>query len=116
MERRQEGREPTTWAWSAASPSPCPARRCLRNVRTLKADEGTRSSGTARLVDAATQRRPRFYDLETSDRIPYWKIGLLHLDSFASTVVQTCAYWKRRPVQVRGIALPDAGRTISRRP
>lgn len=37
--------------------------------------------------------RPRYYDLTTSDGIPYWKIALLHLDSLASTVIQTCAYW-----------------------
>ena len=37
--------------------------------------------------------RPRFYDLATADGVPYWKIALLHLDSLASTVLQTCAYW-----------------------
>ena len=42
---------------------------------------------------AEVMTRPRFYDLETADGIPYWKIALLHLDSLASTVVQTCAYW-----------------------
>ena len=34
--------------------------------------------------------RPRFYDLTTADGIPYHHIALLHLDSLASTVVQTC--------------------------
>ena len=38
-------------------------------------------------------RRPRIYDMETVDGIPYWKIALLHLDSIASTVVQKCIYW-----------------------
>jgi radical SAM protein (TIGR04043 family) len=37
--------------------------------------------------------RPRIYDLETADGVPYWKIALLHLDSIASTVVQKCIYW-----------------------
>jgi radical SAM protein (TIGR04043 family) len=37
--------------------------------------------------------RPRIYDMETADGIPYWKIALLHLDSIASTVVQKCIYW-----------------------
>ncbi len=37
--------------------------------------------------------RPKIYDLETADGIPYWKIGLMHLDSFASTVFQRCVYW-----------------------
>ena len=49
--------------------------------------------GDRRLADASTQQRPRFYDLTTADGVPYWKIGLMHLDSFASTVVQTCSYW-----------------------
>ena len=38
-------------------------------------------------------RRPRIYDMQTADGIPYWKIALLHLDSIASTVVQRCIYW-----------------------
>ncbi len=37
--------------------------------------------------------RPRIYDLETADGIPYWKIALMHLDSLASTVMQRCVYW-----------------------
>lgn len=37
--------------------------------------------------------RPKMYDLETADGVPYWKIGLMHLDSFASTVFQRCVYW-----------------------
>ncbi len=37
--------------------------------------------------------RPRFYDLETADGVPYHQIALLHLDSLASTVVQACNYW-----------------------
>lgn len=46
-----------------------------------------------RVATVTVPERPRFYDLETADGIPYWKIALLHLDSLASTVVQTCAYW-----------------------
>jgi radical SAM protein (TIGR04043 family) len=67
-----------------------------------------------RLADATTQRRPRFYDLQTADGIPYWKIALLHLDSFASTVVQTCAYWANADqCKFCGIGLSlAAGRTI----
>ena len=37
--------------------------------------------------------RPRIYDLETADGVPYWKIALMHLDSLASTVFQRCVYW-----------------------
>ncbi len=37
--------------------------------------------------------RPKIYDLETADGVPYWKIALMHLDSLASTVHQRCVYW-----------------------
>jgi radical SAM protein (TIGR04043 family) len=47
----------------------------------------------ARVATVTVPARPRFYDLATEEGIPYWKIALLHLDSLASTVVQTCAYW-----------------------
>jgi radical SAM protein (TIGR04043 family) len=46
-----------------------------------------------RLASATPAGRPRFYDLETADGTPYWKLALMHLDSLASTVLQTCAYW-----------------------
>src|SRR3954451_8828101 len=46
-----------------------------------------------RLASASPAPRPRFYDLSTADGIPYSQIALLHLDSLASTVLQTCAYW-----------------------
>jgi radical SAM protein (TIGR04043 family) len=46
-----------------------------------------------RLATADPLERPRFYDLSTADGVPYWKIALLHLDSLASTVLQTCTYW-----------------------
>ncbi len=67
-----------------------------------------------RLAAASAQKRPRFYDLNTADGIPYWKIGLLHLDSFASTVIQTCAYWgKDDQCKFCGIGVSlDARRTI----
>lgn len=37
--------------------------------------------------------RPKIYDLTAADGTPYWKVGLMHLDSFASTVFQRCVYW-----------------------
>jgi radical SAM protein (TIGR04043 family) len=58
--------------------------------------------------------RPKIYELETEDGIPYWQIALLHLDSLASTVIQTCMYWGTED-QCRfcGIELSlDAGATI----
>lgn len=46
-----------------------------------------------RVASAAPADRPRFYDMTTADGVPYWHIALMHLDSLASTVLQTCAYW-----------------------
>lgn len=46
-----------------------------------------------RVASASVLPRPRFYDLETADGIPYHKIALLHIDSLASTVIQTCRHW-----------------------
>jgi radical SAM protein (TIGR04043 family) len=45
------------------------------------------------VADATVPPRPKFYDLETEAGIPYWKIALLHIDSLASTVIQTCRHW-----------------------
>lgn len=70
-----------------------------------------------RLAGAALAPRPRYYDLTTADGIPYSQIALLHLDSVASTVLQTCAYWGNDD-QCRfcgiGVTLA-AGRTIAKK-
>ena len=82
----------------------------------LKAEEQGYAifEGSQRLATASPQQRPRFYDLTTADGIPYWKIGLLHLDSFASTVIQTCSYWGNDDqCKFCGIGISlDSGRTI----
>jgi radical SAM protein (TIGR04043 family) len=67
-----------------------------------------------RVATADPLQRPRFYDLSTADGVPYWKIALLHLDSLASTVLQTCTYWGTDDqCQFCGIELSlEAGRTI----
>jgi len=68
-----------------------------------------------RVGSATIPPRPKFYDLTTADGTPYWKIALLHLDSLASTVIQTCSYWDT-PDQCRfcGIEVSlQAGRTIA---
>ncbi|WP_410585960.1 MSMEG_0568 family radical SAM protein [Amycolatopsis sp. lyj-23] len=54
--------------------------------------DGRIHRGTADLGLSVTPvARPRFYDLSTSDGIPYRKIALLHgKDVLATTVVQTC--------------------------
>ena len=70
-----------------------------------------------RLASAAPAGRPRFYDLQTAAGVPYWKIALLHLDSLASTVLQTCAYWGNDDqCAFCGIGVTLAnGRTIARK-
>src|SRR5947209_5861324 len=68
-----------------------------------------------RVGGASIPPRPKFYERATADGIPYWKIALLHLDSLASTVIQTCSYWGTED-QCRfcGIELSlEAGRTIA---
>jgi len=68
-----------------------------------------------RVASAHMPPRPKFYALSTVDGIPYWQIALLHLDSLASTVIQTCIYWGNED-QCRfcGIELSlEAGRTIA---
>jgi len=99
LERRQGGAGPSDsgMLWVGGFPVTVPTENALAHTSpyVLKAeDEGYAIyRDGARLAEATTQRRPRFYDLSTADGIPYWKIALLHLDSFASTVVQTCSYW-----------------------
>jgi radical SAM protein (TIGR04043 family) len=57
--------------------------------------------------------RPRIYDLQTGDGVPYWKIALLHLDSIASTVVQRCIYWgTHEQCAFCGIELTRGERTV----
>lgn len=73
--------------------------------------------GSVRLADASLAARPKYYDLETADGVPYWKIALMHLDSMASTVLQTCAYWGNSDQCAFcgiGVSL-DAGRTIAKK-
>jgi radical SAM protein (TIGR04043 family) len=53
---------------------------------------GIYKNGT-RLASAEPAQRPRYYDMSTADGTPYSQIALMHLDSLASTVLQTCAYW-----------------------
>ena len=70
-----------------------------------------------RVAAARTAPRPRFYEMETSEGIPYWKIALLHLDSLASTVLQTCNYWGNDDQCAFcgiGVSLA-AGRTIAKK-
>nr|MDQ3611407.1 radical SAM protein [Actinomycetota bacterium] len=82
-------------------------------------DDGTWGiwSDGVRLAGASLAARPKYYDLTTDDGIPYWQIALLHLDSVASTVLQTCAYWGNDDqCQFCGIGVTLAqGRTIAKK-
>ncbi len=73
--------------------------------------------GSQRRAGASLAPRPKYYDLTTADGVPYWQIALMHLDSMASTVLQTCAYWGNSD-QCRfcgiGVSLA-AGRTIAKK-
>jgi radical SAM protein (TIGR04043 family) len=73
--------------------------------------------GERRVAAARTTTRPRFYELSTADGVPYWQIALMHLDSLASTVLQTCAYWGNDDQCTFcgiGVSLA-AGRTIAKK-
>jgi len=98
---------PTDAPWVSASPYV---------LRAEDQDFGIYRDGE-RLAGATAGRRPRYYDLSTEDGIPYWKIALLHLDSLASTVLQTCAYWGNDDqCTFCGIGLSLAsGRTVPRK-
>ena len=120
LERRQGGAGPTDsgMLWVGGFPITVPTDNATAagSPYVLKAEDDGYAifEGRQRLATASPQQRPRFYDLTTADGIPYWKIGLLHLDSFASTVVQTCSYWGNDDqCKFCGIGLSlDSGRTI----
>lgn len=120
LETRRGGAGPTDsgmlWVEGVAVTVPTLSRAALASPYVLKWEDagyGIYRDGR-RMASASGAARPRFYDLTTHDGVPYWQIGLMHLDSFASTVVQTCSYWGT-PDQCGfcGIELSlAAGRTI----
>ena len=69
--------------------------------------------------DISFPLRPRFYDLETADGIPYSKIAVLHgRDVLATTVLQTCIRYQSRTKTCQFCAIGQslaAGRTIERK-
>ncbi|PVZ06923.1 MSMEG_0568 family radical SAM protein [Actinomycetospora cinnamomea] len=100
VETRTGGAGPTDagMLWIEGVPVTVPVRteEARRSPYVLRPeDDGGRAiyRDGRRLAAVAGSRRPRYYDRTTADGIPYWKIALLHLDSMASTVVQTCNYW-----------------------
>ncbi|MGH8917958.1 MAG: MSMEG_0568 family radical SAM protein, partial [Actinomycetes bacterium] len=99
MESRQGGAGPTDsgmlWIEGVPATVPTQTEAARHSPYVLKAEDdgqGIYRDGV-KLASVADSSRPRFYDLTTADGVPYHKIALLHLDSLASTVVQTCNYW-----------------------
>ncbi|MEA2703919.1 MAG: hypothetical protein QOD63_1864 [Actinomycetota bacterium] len=123
VESRHGGAGPSDsgmlWIEGVAVTVPTDAAFARTSPYVLRPEEdgfGIYRDGT-RLASATGTPRPRYYDLATADGIPYWKIALLHLDSLASTVLQTCAYWGNDD-QCRfcGIGLSlDAHRTVAKK-
>ncbi|WP_315862002.1 MSMEG_0568 family radical SAM protein [Picosynechococcus sp. NKBG042902] len=65
------------------------------------------------------QGRPKFYDLETAEGIPYWKIALLHSNNvLATTVQQTCMRYRDESTACQFCAIEkslESERTIARK-
>ena len=121
VESRTGGAGPTDsgMIWLEGHPVTVPTHteRARTSPYVLKPEDGGGSAvyrDGRRLAGVADAHRPRFYDRSTADGVPYWKIALLHLDSLASTVVQTCNYWNTDDqCTFCGIGLSlDAGTTI----
>ena len=120
MERRIGGAGPTDsgmiWIEGVAVTVPTESVEAHNSPYTLEREDGGYAiyRDGMRMAGAEGSPRPRYYDLETADGVPYWKIALLHLDSLASTVVQHCTYWGTSDqCGFCGIGLSlDAGRTL----
>ena len=88
IERRQGGAGPSDsgMLWIGGFPVTVPTDNALAQsspyVLAAEDDGYAVYRDGERVAEATGQRRPRFYDLQTADGIPYWKIALLHLDSF----------------------------------
>ena len=123
LESRQGGAGPADagmlWVDGFAATVPTGAHYAQTSPYVLRAEDDGWAiyRGGERLASAEPSRRPRYYDLSTADGVPYWQIALLHLDSVASTVIQTCAYWGNADqCAFCGIGVTLAnGRTIARK-
>jgi radical SAM protein (TIGR04043 family) len=121
LESRRGGAGPADagmlWVEGVAVTVPVAAPFAAQSPYLLRAEDdayGIYRDGE-RVASARRTVRPRYYDLTTEDGIPYWQIALLHLDSVASTVIQTCMYWGTDDVcQFCGIELTlQAEQTIA---
>lgn len=107
------------WIEGAPATVPTTAAYVARSPYALRQEDDGFGiyRGSTRLAQATLAPRPRYYDLTTADGIPYSKIALMHLDSMASTVLQTCAYWGNSDQCTFcgiGVTLAD-GRTIAKK-
>jgi radical SAM protein (TIGR04043 family) len=97
----------------ASKQSPFVARTPDRDGKSILEHDGVRI-GSIRFP-----RQPRFYALQTSDGIPYWKIAVLHShDVLATTVLQNCIRYQNRDTTCQFCAIGQslaAGRTIARK-
>ena len=120
VESRRGGAGPSDsgmlWIEGVAATVPTDSRDSPYVLKAEDDGQGIYRDGV-KLASVASSSRPRFYDMTTADGVPYWKIALLHLDSLASTVLQTCNYWGNAD-QCRfcgiGVSL-DSGRTIAKK-
>jgi hypothetical protein len=123
LESRQGGAGPADagmlWVNGFAATVP-PARTTRGPRRTCCGPRTTAGPSTGTASGWPRPSRPAAPATTTwppADGIPYWKIALLHLDSVASTVNQTCAYWGNEDqCAFCGIGVTLAnGRTIARK-
>ncbi len=123
MQRRQGGAGPSDagmfWVDGAPVTVPTDADYVASSPYVIRAEDDGHGvyRGSTRLAEARLAARPRYYDMTTADGIEYWRIALMHLDSMASTVLQTCAYWGNSDqCQFCGIGVSlAAGRTIAKK-
>jgi radical SAM protein (TIGR04043 family) len=83
-----------------------------RGVSVLRAGEEV-------VCEISFPPQPRFYGLQTSDGVPYWKIAQLHSrDTLATTVLQTCIRYGNAATKCQFCAIGESlkgGRTIARK-
>src|SRR5581483_6101048 len=123
LETRQGGAGPSDagmlWIDGVHATVPTSASYVTESPYALRADDDGFGiyQGTVRVAEARPAPQPNFYAMRTADGVEYWKIALMHLDSLASTVLQTCAYWGNDDqCAFCGIGLSlAAGRTVAKK-
>ncbi|MGK7913219.1 MAG: MSMEG_0568 family radical SAM protein [Synechococcus sp.] len=103
---------------TSASSSPYSSSASLQGD-TESAPTATVSRAGETIASVELPQQPQFYDLMTSDGIPYRKIALLHgRDVLATTVLQTCIRYGDRDTACQFCAIGEslaAGQTIARK-